>query len=120
MKCGQIYYPPFNNLNRDICCVYRINFICGFYYIGSTACLYNRLYSHKTFHNPRNKRYQYQNVLTWKDVVSVEVLAVGDIGKMRVEEKRLIGEVCNNHPCLNVIRQMGGRVIQDSFSPILD
>lgn len=44
---GDLILAPFNKLPKGVKCVYKIRTDRGYEYIGSTKCLYQRMFSHK-------------------------------------------------------------------------
>jgi hypothetical protein len=102
ISVGDIFRLPFPCFERSEKCVYRINYSGGYFYIGSTKCLYSRMSGHKTNHCLKFKMRKFD--IRWNDLKGVEIVAKGDdIFKLREIERQLVSKYFKDKKCLNAV-----------------
>ncbi len=90
-------------------CVYKIEYILGYFYFGSTWCFVDRMRAHNRNHSTGSNLYQ--RALSWSDVVEIKIIAVGDdILTLRRIEADLIKEHINDPKILNDSVKVSSRV----------
>lgn len=103
----KIKFSEIVNIYKGISCVYRIQFVDGTFYIGSTTCLKRRMSLH-LFMLRSNNQTTFYGKLNTREINYVGIVQrVDNKRELRLAENRLIKKCKHNSKLLNIPSRKG-------------